>query len=374
MKLQHLSAIALAVSTALTLTACGSEAETAYGLANSSNPLVQPSNTGNSNTSNADAADAVNNTGAGTNTNTNNTTPPQGDSSEFTTTTQFDPSIIQNAGDEYRAEVPKHYFAGKTRNSLHDELAKAYNQVDADGNSRFQTTESYRATVNGNTYRSTQSVPITTLGNGYHSVDMNETSVTHIDGVRYTGERASRIKLYQQDHSLVLGRQTLSGQMSDGTTTKTLTETDLRVDNLKGMPTDPKEFEDLVIGRMYFNYKGQAFSKAGSGDLEYSVDFVDKSGSGKITGLSDKGTINLNQADFVTVKHINPDDRVINLSTGEPVPNEINAIGISGKAHFENGAKDGTYTLGFFGPAAFEIAGFVTENGHNTVGFGGTKQ
>lgn len=374
MKLQHLSAIALAVSTALTLTACGSEAETAYGLANSSNPLVQPSNTGNSNTSNADAADAVNNTSAGTNTNTNNTTSPQGDSGEFTTTTPFSYTIIPTAGDEYRKEMPKYYSAAKARDSLHNEVAKAYNQVDADGKSRFQTTEGYRATINGNTYYSDDFIPITTLGNGYHSLDMNETMVTHIDGVRYTGERASRVKLYQQDHSLVLGRQTLSGQMSDGTTPKTLVETDLRIDNLKGKPTDPKEFANFLADRAYFTYKGQAFSKEGVGNLEYSVDFVDASGSGKITGLSDKGTINLNQANFVTLKHTNPDDGFIDLSTGEAVPNVINSIGISGKAHFANGAKDGTYTLGFFGPEAVEIAGFVIENNTNTVGFGGKKQ
>lgn len=374
MTLKRLSAIALAVSTALTLSACsGSESKTAYGLANASNPLVNKSNTTNASNTNTNNADTSTNTDT-SNTDTGNNT-PQGNSSEFTSTTPIDYSIFQKAGDDYRKEVPRYYFAGKTRGSLHDELAKAYNQVDADGNSRFQTTEGYRATANGKTYYSTQSIPIASVvGNGYHAVNMNETSVTHIDGVRYTGERASTVKLYQQDHSLVLGRQTLSGQISDGTTPKTLTASDLRVDNLKGTPTDPKQFETLHNNKAYFTYKGQAFSKEGVGNLEYSVDFIDFSGSGKITGLSDKGTINLNQANFVTVKHTNPDDQVINLTTGEPVPNVINSIGISGKAHFESGAKDGTYTLGFFGPEAVEIAGFVTENGHNTVGFGGKKQ
>lgn len=366
MTLKRLSAIALAVSTTLTLTACGgSEADTARGLANASNPLINnTSSTTNTST----------NTSTSTSTDTSSDDVPQGNASDFTTNTPFDPSIIQNAGDEYKQEVPKLYFASRTRGSLHDELAQAYNQVDADGNSRFQTTESYRATVNGTTYRSTQAIPIATIGNGYHAVNVNETSVTNIDGVRYTGERASTIKLYQQDHSLVLGRQTLSGQISDGTTPKTLTASDLHIDNLKGKPTDPKEFANFLADRAYFTYKGQAFSKEGVGDLEYSVDFVDRSGSGKITGLSDKGTINLNQANFVTIKHTNPDDRVIDISTGEPVPNEINAVGIHGKAHFANGAKDGTYTLGFFGDGATEIAGFVTENNTNTVGFGGKKQ
>lgn len=67
------------------------------------------------------------------------------------------------------------------------------------------------------------SIRTTGLGNDYQAYDMDETLETNIDGVKYTGERKSRVKLYQQDNSLVLGMQTLSGTIFDSNNTKKLT-------------------------------------------------------------------------------------------------------------------------------------------------------
>lgn len=371
--IQRLSAMTLAISTALTLTACGGSEAEFFNNLNGPRPTVSNnSNTAQpASTTTIDQAGTTGNGGTNNSGGTNNQS--QGDSSQFTQISEFsfDQAILNN--DKFK-EIPKFYYAGKTRGNLHDEVAIAYNQVDSEGRSRFETTEGYRATINNRTYRSNESVDVSTLGNGYQNYALQETSVTNIDGKRYTGERASRVQLYQQDNSLVLGRYTVSGQISDGSNPKTLSETDLRIDQLKGKPTIGDDFKTLNTERAYFTYKGQAFTKAGAGDFEYSVDFVDQSGSGKITGLSDKGTINLNQANFAVIDHTNPDDRVISVQTGEEIPNIIHLIGIHGKAHFADGRADGTYTLGFFGNGATEVAGFVTEDNTNTVGFGGKKQ
>lgn len=382
MKLQHLSAVALAVSTALTLTACGgSEEKTALGLVNASNPLVQPSNTGNSNTSNADAADAIDNTGAGTNTSTDvvanptapNTTGNSTGTSQnraitvetgtLTVASSFGTGIRLSTEAQGLVVVPEgiSLFADKTRNSIINELKTAYDTKDAYGNSRFETVANYQATMNGINKRRYNAYQPNELGNDYQDWRLTETAKTNIDGKEYTGTREARVQLYQGAHSMVLGSQTLSGQISDGTTTKTITQGDIVIDHLKGNPTPYGELETLTNT---FTYNGKAFSQAGDGNFEYTIDFIDESGHGKITGLSDKGTINLNQASIGKVVHTNYD-------SGQP---PLTGFGIQGLAHFENGAKDGVYTLGIFGPNAAEVAGFVTEDGDkHTVGFGGKR-
>lgn len=382
MKLQHLSAIALAVSTALTLTACGgSEADTARGLANASNPLVQPSNTGNSNTntSNADAADAVDNTGAGTNTGTTTNPAAPNTTGNSTNTSQNRPvtvetgtlTVAESFGTSFRltpsgvvnvvSEVIN-FTPDKTRNSLINELKTAYDTKDAYGNSRFETVQGYTATMDGKAKRRHITFDSADLGSEYRDLTLTETAKSHIDGKEYTGSRTARVQLYQGEHSMVLGSQTLSGQISDGSTTKTLGQGEIVIDHLKGTPTT---YEQLDPIKNTFNYKGKAFSQAGSGNFEYTIDFMDESGHGKITDLSDKGTINLNQASIGKLTHTNYD-------SGTP---PLTSYGIQGLAHFENGAKDGVYTLGFFGPEVNEVAGFVTEDGDkHTVGFGGKKQ
>lgn len=387
MTLKRLSAIALAISTALTLTACGgSEEKTAYGLVNASNPLVQPTaNTSTTNTSNTNTS-----TNTGTNTSTDvvanptapNTTGNSTGTSQnraitvetgtLTVASSFGTGIRLSTEAQGLVVVPEgiSLFADKTRNSIINELKTAYDTKDAYGNSRFETVANYQATMNGinginnnndinkrryNAYQPDE------LGDGYQDRRLTETAKTNIDGKEYTGTREARVQLYQGAHSMVLGSQTLSGQISDGTTTKTITQGDIVIDHLKGNPTPYSELETLTNT---FTYNGRAFSQAGGGNFEYTIDFIDESGHGKITGLSDKGTINLNQASIGKVVHTNYD-------SGNP---PLTSFGIQGLAHFENGAKDGVYTLGIFGPNAAEVAGFVTEDGDkHTVGFGGKR-
>ena len=92
------------------------------------------------------------------------------------------------------------------------------------------------------------------------------------------------------------------------------------------------------------NYSGKAFDAENNGTLDYNVNFENKTGSGTITGLGNN----------------------ITLKQGS-----ISRTGISSTA--TQGDKSGSYSLGFFGKNAEEIAGKVIFNGKDTVGFGGQR-
>lgn len=372
MTLKRLSAIALAVSTTLTLTACGgSEADTARGLANAPNPLVNNTSStntsNNTNTSNTSTTDNTStSTGTGTNDTTNVTPNTTGNSIN---TTQNRPVVVETGTltiasplSDNKTITPEtiNFTADKTRNSLIQEMMTAYDTKDAYGNSRLETVAGYTATINGVNKRRNVAFQANELGanQGYNDLTLTEVAHTNIDGKRYEGERTARVQLYRGEHSMVLGSQTLSGRLSDGTTTKTLGQGEIVIDHIKGASTE------VLPSSSTFTYNGNAFSQAGGGNFTYTVDFVDQSGHGKITGLSDKGVINLNQASIGYMEHSNYDSGIPPLTT----------YGIRGLAHFENGAKDGIYTLGFFGENAEEVAGVVTEDGDkHTVGFGGKR-
>lgn len=366
----RLGIISVAVLAAFGLTACGGSGAFDGGI---STTTIFDGNTaksgGTSDTGNPGDSSATDDTTDNTNTSTT------GDSSDYTT---FTDDYVSNSAEI--TEVPKYYYAGGTAGSLLSDLSAEYGAKKADGTAKFEAMEGYRATItspSGNiNLRSMDVLNLDALGKGYQQQTLTETAVANIDGVQYTGNRTSRVRLYQQANSVVLGRQTLSGKLSNGSSTKILSQGALRIDQLKGIPTSAEDIATLVSDRnaSKYTYSGQAFSQGGTGTLTYSVDFYDRSGSGTITGLADKGTINLNQGRLGTVKHVNPDGEVYDMKTKEKVGNELTAIGIQGVANFASGSADGTYTLGFFGPNAVEIAGIVTENNTNTVGFGGTKQ
>ena len=84
--------------------------------------------------------------------------------------------------------------------------------------------------------------------------------------------------------------------------------------------------------------------KIKEGTLSYNVNFNDRTGSGSITGLGD----------------------TVNLSQGS-----ISDTGITSSA--QQGFKNGSYLLDFYGKKAEEIAGKVVFDGKDTIGFGGTR-
>lgn len=500
----RLGATAVAVLTALGMTACSSGGAGSYyadGITAIQNtaagrPNTQDTTTGTTTT--ADAADAsdtaadTTDTNTGTTDTTGNTTdtttpPPEGAASAFSYQAPVG-DILTLAGDENW--LSKGDMSSNVRGNLHDQLEAAYGQ-------RFDTTFIYNTTILNaagtsqvkGPYLNAEPVGYADLGNGYRHYKMDEKVETHIDGVRYTGERLSDLKFYQQANSIVLGKQTLSGRLSDGTTPKEIAPTVLEIHTLQGVSFDPPSAEELfglqeaydaaitakdeasrgvtvaeselelarsemnkaqnelsaavtaeakaaaqdaynvtvanfnlkdvaltearltdataavelaaatqklregatafniwarfpdnraartspVLVRYdrelgldetrnnkIFSYAGQAFNQNSVGSLEYHINFNTRSGHGAISGL-DTGAISLNNANIGTVTHSNPDDSSLAM------------LGIQGTAKFADGRADGKYTLGIFGNEAQEIAGMISEQDVNTIGFGGVK-
>lgn len=426
------SATALAVLTALTLTACGGRSgfdgpissTTIWDRNQASTASATNNSTSPANTTNSTDTDTTNTTAD----NTDQPAKPNQDSDKFTTASSrpADSAIKSDT-------LPKQLHTSELRNDLHQKVSDAYG-------TRFDTTFRYNTTfTNQATQKRTEpvkngfSIRTTGLGNDYQAYDMDETLETNIDGVKYTGERKSRVKLYQQDNSLVLGMQTLSGTIFDSNNTKKtdIKGNELRIDHLKGNPfiratkdemksaiedrnskikevaeieknikteQDPDKLTELyqnlaetelkrdkaialVIrnskaervftenGGQEFSYKGKAFDKDSTGELAYHINFNTLAGHGEITNLG-TSKINLNEANIQTINHTNPDKNIV---FGEGESNQTSLLGIQGVAHFEDGRKDGKYTLGIFGDEAEEVAGFVTEDNVNTVGFGGKR-
>ena len=97
-------------------------------------------------------------------------------------------------------------------------------------------------------------------------------------------------------------------------------------------------------------------------DLTYNVDFSKRSGSGYLT----KGYVDYNYGSKITLEE--GTITKVNLKGKD-------AIGISSAAKSLNNLT-GNYTLGFYGPAAEEIAGTlqIPLYGNNKeIGFGGTR-
>lgn len=456
------SATALAVLTALTLTACGGRSgfdgpissTTIWDRNQASTASATNNSTSPASTTNSTDTDTTNTTAD----NTDQPAKPNQDSDKFTTASSrpADSAIKSDT-------LPKQLHTSELRNDLHQKVSDAYG-------TRFDTTFRYNTTfTNQATQKRTESVKngfsirTTGLGNDYQAYDMDETLETNIDGVKYTGERKSRVKLYQQDNSLVLGMQTLSGTIFDSNNTKKtdIKGSELRIDHLKGNPfvkptkdemksaiedrnskaevlstskialveekKQKTELEKLLTstkaddtatklslrkeidaskkkiaelektlakteleyqravalvekndkideiftknGGQEFSYKGKAFDKDSTGELAYHINFNTLAGHGEITNLS-TGKINLNEANIQTINHTNPDKNIV---FGEGESNQTSLLGIQGVAQFDNGRKDGKYTLGIFGDYAEEVAGFVTEDNVNTVGFGGKR-
>lgn len=109
-------------------------------------------------------------------------------------------------------------------------------------------------------------------------------------------------------------------------------------DSYRGIETKLNNFPNE--GRA--TYEGIAFDAKAQGQLSYTVDFVQRTGSGKITGLNHIGNITLEEG------------KILKLSGKD-------AMGVQGKARAnEWNDVDGKYIAQFFGPKGEEIAGKAT--------------
>ena len=91
-------------------------------------------------------------------------------------------------------------------------------------------------------------------------------------------------------------------------------------------------------------YQGVAFTHNKQGKLNYTVNFSTKEGEGKITELTDIGTITLEKGSFG--KHYNN--------------HYMSGVGNVVAEDWKNDNVTGKYSFEFYGPKAEEIAGKVT--------------
>ena len=193
-------------------------------------------------------------------------------------------------------------------------------------------------------------IDFATLGNGLKRVDVTETATANINGQNHKVTRTSKLHLYQQPYSIVTFTRVTGGQ----------------VGNLGKIEKD--EFDSYyTLGQSTktlpsagsFNYKGVAFNENERGNLDYTINFDTKMGSGSISGLNETGKITLHESNIVKRDYDTE---------------EFSHYGVvEGKATLEK-QGNATYDLGIFGPNANEIAGIVTKGDKDLVGFGGQKQ
>ena len=155
-------------------------------------------------------------------------------------------------------------------------------------------------------------------------------------------------KAYNQDYSVVVGNGTVT--KTNDRYNGTQTDTTFAVSKVAGFATPDKAVPTTGSAE----YQGKAFSKEGSGDLNYTVNFDKRTGSGRIIDIAETGRIDLAEGKLGKVG-----------IGGKTV------TGVSAAASAENGSK-GTYRLGLFGKAAEEIAGSA-KLPESEIGFGGKR-
>ena len=208
---------------------------------------------------------------------------------------------------------------------------------------------SYAIKMDGKTY-TRGDVNLATLGNGLKRVDVTETATANINGQNHKITRTSKLHLYQQPYSIVTFTRVTGGQVGNlGKIEKG------EFDSYYAFGQSTKTLPSAGS----FNYKGVAFNENERGNLDYTINFDTKMGSGSINGLNETGKIILHESNIVKRDYDTE---------------EFSHYGVvEGKATLEK-QGNATYDLGIFGPNANEIAGVVTKGDKDLVGFGGQKQ
>ncbi|WP_308034611.1 factor H binding protein domain-containing protein [Neisseria lactamica] len=161
-----------------------------------------------------------------------------------------------------------------------------------------------------------------------------------------------RAHIYRQNYSLVAGLSERERIEKDPTGIERNLDVDDDVDLVvKGSATK------ALPTKGSFDYTGAAGNGKNTGVLSYNVNFENKTGSGKITGLGK--TLNLAEGKIASYEHHNSLDNTT-----------IRGHGISGQTSREDASASGSYKLGFFGPNAEEIVGAVNDG---EIGFAGSR-
>ena len=168
--------------------------------------------------------------------------------------------------------------------------------------------------------------------------DLNTTQEPTISDGFETGKKevTKYSDLYNQKYSIVTGNYINDG----GIETYKIKDPVFweSKDSYRGIETKTNNFP--TEGRA--TYQGVAFDAKAQGQLNYTVDFAQRTGSGIITGLNHIGNITLENG------------KILKLS-------DKDAIGVQGKARANDWTGvGGKYLAQFFGPKGEEIAGKAT--------------
>ncbi|MDK4679212.1 factor H binding protein domain-containing protein [Kingella negevensis] len=179
----------------------------------------------------------------------------------------------------------------------------------------------------------------------------------------YRRDLTQTVRAYNQDYSTVIGYDTTNDDFATFNSSK-----DASVKKVNKTSYSDKLMDTYdVVGSSIktaalptsgsYTYSGKAFTATDKdGVLSYTVDFDKKSGKGSITGIDTTGTITLEEGKIGSYTH------KTTTSSGIGETQATTAKGIVG-----------TYTVGFFGPNAEEVAGTANFKGLEHVGFGGKR-
>ena len=114
-------------------------------------------------------------------------------------------------------------------------------------------------------------IDFATLGNGLKRVDVTETATANINGQNHKVTRTSKLHLYQQPYSIVTFTRVTGGQVGNlGKIEKG------EFDSYYTLGQSTKTLPSAGS----FNYKGVAFNENERGNLDYTINFDTKMGSG----------------------------------------------------------------------------------------------
>lgn len=230
-------------------------------------------------------------------------------------------------------------------------------------------------TLNGRSYGLADRINITALPDGLlelpYKAEWTSLKVAYPDSRDVKVEEQGKMYIYQRPYSMVLATLPTAYRYdgANDPNNRLGRQDTMRVQLVSGLPVN-----DATITRLSgntFNYSGESFANFGSGlekgAFNYSINFTDKTGSGRITGMASTGDIELRQARIGGALPYNP-----MLSAAERTK------GINGEAHSER-MNAYRYYLSIFGPNAEEVAGFVEGSRSNpggqwNIGVSGTKQ
>ncbi|UJF24681.1 factor H binding family protein [Suttonella sp. R2A3] len=193
------------------------------------------------------------------------------------------------------------------------------------------TNDDYRITLDGEVYEVGKPIDISKLS----QQEVHKFTDSVLAGKEE--ELRGTLLIYKQNYSAIYGLLA-----------------DKKIDLINGTTESSDEYRTYGESNSYtpkenipsegkFNYQGIAFDgRHNNGRLSYQVDFKEKTGSGKIEGLTDVGTVVLQEGK-------------INLNS----PSDYSHPKISGAASFTDlsGSIGDTYSLRFMGPNAEEIVG-----------------